>query len=224
MPDFSVARRRMIEEQLIGRGIRDPRVLDAMAAVPRERFVDASLWPRAYGDHALPTIEGQTISQPWIVARMLELAELAPEHRVLEIGTGSGYQTALLARLADRAYSIERVASLLRAARARLDALGVVNAVLRHGDGSLGWREFAPYARVLVTAAAPRVPRALLEQLDERGVLVIPVGGPRLQYLEVWRRTGSHRWEHVRHSECRFVPLLGRDAWPEGEDPPEAPQ
>jgi protein-L-isoaspartate(D-aspartate) O-methyltransferase len=224
MPDFSVARRRMIEEQLIGRGIRDPRVLDAMAAVPRERFVDASLWPRAYGDHALPTVEGQTISQPWIVARMLELAELAHDHRVLEIGTGSGYQTALLARLVERVYSVERVVSLLRSARLRLDQLGIANALLRHGDGSLGWREFAPYARVLVTAAAPRVPRALLEQLDERGVLVIPVGGPRLQYLEVWKRTGSHRWDHVRHSECRFVPLVGRDAWPEGEDPPEAPQ
>jgi protein-L-isoaspartate(D-aspartate) O-methyltransferase len=224
MPDFSVARRRMIEEQLLGRGIRDPRVLDAMASVPRERFVDASLWPRAYGDHALPTVEGQTISQPWIVARMLELAELASEHRVLEIGTGSGYQTALLARLVDRVYSVERVPTLLRAARARLDQLGVPNALLRHGDGSLGWQAYAPYARVLVTAAAPRVPRALLDQLDERGVVVIPVGGPRLQYLEVWRRTGSHRWDHVRHSECRFVPLVGRDAWPEGEDPPEAPQ
>ncbi|TMQ71977.1 MAG: protein-L-isoaspartate(D-aspartate) O-methyltransferase [Candidatus Eisenbacteria bacterium] len=222
-PDFSVARRRMIEEQLIARGIRDQRVLEAMAAVPRDRFVDASLWPRAYGDHALPTIEGQTISQPWIVARMLELAELDPAQRVLEVGTGSGYQTALLARLTERVFSVERVASLLRAARARLDELGISNVALRHGDGSLGWQEFSPYARVVVTAAAPRVPRALLDQLDERGVLVIPVGGPRLQHLEVWRRAANGRWEHVRHSECRFVPLVGRDAWPEGENPPEAP-
>ncbi len=222
-PDFSVARRRMIEEQLRARDIRDPRVLEAMAGVPRDRFVDASLWPRAYGDHALPTIEGQTISQPWIVARMLELAELGPDQRVLEIGTGSGYQTALLARLAERVFSVERVASLLRAARARLDQLGVANVALRHGDGSLGWQAFAPYARVVVTAAAPRVPRALLDQLDERGVLVIPVGGPRLQHLEVWRRAAHGQWEHARHSECRFVPLVGRDAWPEGKDPPEAP-
>ena len=213
----------MIEEQLVGRGIENPRVLEAMAAVPRERFVDASLWPRAYGDHALPTVDGQTISQPWIVARMLELAELAAPHRVLEIGTGSGYQTALLARLVERVFSVERVASLLRAARVRLDQLGIANVALRHGDGSLGWQAFAPYARVLVTAAAPRVPRALLDQLEERGVLVIPVGGPRLQYLEVWRRAANGQWEHVRHSECRFVPLVGRDAWPEGENPPEAP-
>jgi len=213
----------MIDEQLVERGIRDARVLEAMAAVPRERFVDASLWPRAYGDHALPTVEGQTISQPWIVARMLELADLAPEQRVLEIGTGSGYQTALLARLTERVFSVERVASLLRAARARLDQLGIANVALRHGDGSLGWQEFAPYARVLVTAAAPRVPRALLDQLDERGVLVIPVGGPRLQHLEVWRRSAGGAWRHVRHIECRFVPLVGRDAWPEGEDPRGAP-
>jgi len=120
-------------------------------------------------------------------------------------------------------FSVERVPSLLRSARARLDQLGFTNVALRHGDGSLGWQEYAPYARVLVSAAAPRVPRALLDQLDERGVLVIPVGGPRLQYLEVWRRAASNRWEHVRHSECRFVPLVGRDAWPEGEDPREAP-
>src|SRR5439155_23490980 len=152
-PDFPVARRRMIEEQLIARGIRDQRVVEAMAAVPRDRFVDASLWPRAYGDHALPTIEGQTISQPWIVARMLELAELDPAQRVLEVGTGSGYQTALLARLTERVFSVERVASLLRAARARLDELGISNVALRHADGSLGWQEFSPYSRVVVTAA-----------------------------------------------------------------------
>ena len=217
--ELAVARRRMVDEQLARRGIRDARVLAAMAAVPRHRFLDPSLWPRAYGDHALPTVEGQTISQPYIVARMLELAELEPRHRVLEVGTGSGYQTALLARLASRVFSVERVPDLLRAAQARLDQLGVRGVVLRHGDGTLGWQEFAPYARVLVAAAAPRVPDALRAQLEERGVLVIPVGGAQLQHLEVWRRLPGDHWSHTRHGECRFVPLVGRDAWQETPRP-----
>lgn len=212
---FEVARRRMVEDQLAARGIRDRRVLDAMGQVPRHDFVDAALLARAYGDHALPTAEGQTISQPWIVARMLELLAIEPGHRVLEVGTGSGYQTALVARLAGRVFSIERVASLSRAAQARLDRMGVRNVALRHGDGSLGWQEFAPYARVLVSAAAPRVPEALRAQLDDDGILVIPVGGPQLQHLEVWRREPGDRWRHARFGECRFVPLLGRDAWRE---------
>ena len=211
--DFTVARRRMVEEQLLDRGIRNPAVLSAMAEIPRHLFVDQSLWPRAYGDHALPTLEGQTISQPYIVARMLELAELAPDQRVLEIGTGSGYQTALLARLVEWVYSVERVGSLLQVARDRFQRLGISNVTAHEGDGTLGWQEHAPYARVLAAAAAPRVPRALLEQLGERGVLVIPVGGPRLQHLEVWRRTGSQRWGRSRHGECRFVPLVGHHGW-----------
>ena len=219
--DFAIARRRMIQEQLLDRGIRDPAVLRAMAEVPRHRFVDPSFWGRAYGDHALPTVEGQTISQPYMVARMLELAELRPEHRVLEIGTGSGYQTALLARLVAGVFSVERNVSLSRVARGRLDAMGFVQVTLRHGDGSLGWPEFAPYARVLVTAAAPRVPQALFDQLDRRGVLVIPVGGPRHQWLEVWRRGDGDQWSHTRQGECRFVPLVGRDAWQEPPDPRE---
>jgi protein-L-isoaspartate(D-aspartate) O-methyltransferase len=210
---FAPERRRMVEEQLVDRGIQDPRVLGVMDWAPRHLFVESALESRAYGDHALPTAEGQTISQPWIVARMLELARLEPGHRVLEIGTGSGYQTLLLSRLAERVFSVERVASLLRVARARLDALGVTNVALRHGDGSLGWQEFAPYDRVLVAAAAPRVPDALREQLGERGVLVIPVGSSQLQHLEVWSRAPDGAWEHQRHGECRFVPLLGRDAW-----------
>ena len=210
---YATARRRMVEEQLVDRGIRDPRVLEAMATVRRDLFVDGAFVGRAYGDHALPTAEGQTISQPWIVARMLELAKLEPHHRVLEIGTGSGYQTALLARLVDRVFTVERVASLLRVATGRLDAMGIRNVASRHGDGSLGWPEFGPYARVLVTAAAPRVPDALRAQLEEQGLLVIPVGGPSVQHLEVWQRLPGNRWSHQRHGECRFVPLLGRDAW-----------
>jgi len=212
---YATARRRMVEEQLLGRGIRDPRVLEAMGAMPRHRFVDGAFLGRAYGDHALPTAEGQTISQPWIVARMLELAQLEPHHRVLEIGTGSGYQTALLGRLVEKVFTVERVASLLRAAQARLDAMGVRNVAYRHGDGSLGWQEYGPYARVLVTAAAPRVPDALRAQLEDQGLLVIPVGGPQSQHLEVWQKLPGERWTHRRYGECRFVPLLGRDAWQE---------
>jgi protein-L-isoaspartate(D-aspartate) O-methyltransferase len=218
---YALARRRMVEEQLYERGIRDPRVLDAMAEVPRHRFVDPALAARAYGDHALPTAEGQTISQPWIVARMLELANLSLDQRVLEIGTGSGYQTALLARLVERVFSVERVASLLRVARQRLDTLGASNVALRHGDGSLGWQEFAPYARVLVAAAAPRVPDALRDQLGERGLLVIPVGGSQSQVLETWRRVSGDQWERHRHGECRFVPLVGRDAWRDEDETAE---
>ena len=183
---YSAARRRMVQEQLVGRGIRDPRVLEAMGACPRHVFVDGALITRAYGDHALPTAEGQTISQPYIVARMLELADLEAGHRVLEIGTGSGYQTLLLTRLCARVFSVERVPSLLRAARTRLDAHGAANALLRHADGSLGWQEFAPYDRVVVTAAAPHVPEALRAQTGEQGQLVIPVGGSESQHLVVW--------------------------------------
>jgi len=216
---FAAERARMVEEQIRSRGVWDPRVLDAMREVPRHLFLPPDLWPDAYGDWALPTDCGQTISQPYIVARMLELAEIEPGQRVLEIGTGTGYQTALLARLAGRVYSIERVPQLLEAARERLEGLGIANASLKAGDGTLGWREFAPYDRVVVAAAAPRVPEALKEQLGERGVLVIPVGGTATQHLEVWRRSAAGEWAARRHGECRFVPLLGRDAWREERGP-----
>ncbi len=210
---YATARRRMVEDQLVARGIRDPRVLSAMANVPRHAFVDPAFVSRAYGDHALPTGQGQTISQPYIVARMLELAQLQPDQRVLEIGTGSGYQTLLLSQLVERVFSVERVASLLRDAQKRLTEFGATNVALRHGDGSLGWQEFAPYARVLVAAAAPRVPDALRVQLGERGFLVIPVGSAELQQLEVWTRSTGGDWQSRQFGECRFVPLVGRDAW-----------
>ncbi len=213
---WAAARRRMVDEQLRARGILDPRVLAAMDAVPRHLFVSPGFEDRAYGDFALPVAEGQTISQPWIVARMLELARVPDGGRVLEVGTGTGYQTALLAAIAGEVASVERLAPLLDAARERLALLGVTNVRLRLGDGTLGWQEFAPYASVLAAAAAPHVPEALLHQLDEGGLLVIPVGGARLQRLEVWRRHG-HRFPHERHDECRFVPLIGQDAW--REDP-----
>jgi protein-L-isoaspartate(D-aspartate) O-methyltransferase len=211
----------MVDEQLRARGVRDPRVLAVMGEVPRHRFVSAELRERAYGDWALPSLAGQTISQPYMVARMLELLEVAATHRVLEVGTGTGYQTLLLSRLAFEVFSVERLESLLEAARARLAVLGATNVRLLAGDGSLGWSEFAPYDRVLVAAAAPRVPRALRGQLGERGLLVIPVGGPQFQHLEAWRRLPGGRWERRRHGECRFVPLVGRDAWRDEHQPPE---
>jgi protein-L-isoaspartate(D-aspartate) O-methyltransferase len=216
---FAAERARMVEEQIRARGVRDPRVLALMRELPRHLFLPAELWPDAYGDWALPTEYGQTISQPYIVARMLELAELEPGQRVLEVGTGSGYQTALLARLVREVYSIERIRGLLAGARTRLAALGASNVRLCEGDGTLGWQEFAPYDRVLVAAAAPRVPEALKAQLGERGVLVIPLGGTTSQRLEVWRRSPAGEWEWRRHGECRFVPLLGRDAWREERGP-----
>jgi protein-L-isoaspartate(D-aspartate) O-methyltransferase len=211
----------MVEEQIRARGVRDPRVLAVMGELPRHKFVAPELRDRAYGDYALPSLAGQTISQPYIVARMLELLEIAAPHRVLEIGTGTGYQTLLLARLAAEVFSVERVAGLLEVARERLAGLGATNVRLKSGDGSLGWPEFAPYDRVLVAAAAPRVPEALREQLGERGLLVIPVGGQQFQHLESWRRLPGDRWERRRHGECRFVPLVGLDAWREEQHPTE---
>ena len=219
-PDaFAAERGRMVEEQIRARGVRDPRVLAAMRELPRHLFLPRALWSEAYGDWALPITCGQTISQPYIVARMLELAELEPHHRVLEIGTGSGYQTALLARLVREVCSVERIHGLLEEARGRLAALDITDVRLLGADGTLGWREFAPYDRVVVAAAAPRVPEALRQQLGGGGVLVIPVGGAAIQRLEVWRRSLAGDWQHSRHGECRFVPLIGHDAWREERDP-----
>lgn len=219
-PDaFAAERDRMVEGQIHARGVRDPRVLAAMRELPRHLFVSRELWSEAYGDWPLPTACGQTISQPYIVARMLELAELEPDHRVLEIGTGSGYQTALLARLVREICSVERIHGLLEEARGRLTAQDATRVRLLEADGTLGWREFAPYDRVLVAAAAPRVPEALKDQLGDRGVIVIPVGGAAIQRLEVWRRTPVGGWQCSRHGECRFVPLLGHDAWREERHP-----
>jgi protein-L-isoaspartate(D-aspartate) O-methyltransferase len=206
----------MVESQIRARGVRDERVLAAMRELPRHLFVPPGLRDDAYGDWALPVEHGQTISQPYMVARMLELAGLAPGHRVLEVGTGTGYQTALLAVLVAEVYSVERIHDLLESARTRLAARGIRNVTLREGDGTLGWQAFAPYDRVLVAAAAPRVPEALKRQLGERGVLVIPVGGAGIQRLEVWRRTSGDAWESKRYGECRFVPLVGEDGWGEG--------
>ena len=208
-------RRRMVDDQIRARGIRDPGVLAAMEQVPRERFVSSQEAPSAFSDRALPIACGQTISQPYMVASMTAALELQPEHRVLEVGTGSGYQTAILARLARNVYTIERVEPLLTSARSLLASLGVNNVSYRVGDGSLGWPDEAPFDRIIVTAAAPDVPRPLVDQLVDQGLLVIPVGPEGEQTLIVVERIGAKTRE-TPHFACRFVKLIGREAWPDG--------
>lgn len=200
-------RTRLVGE-LQAKGIRDLAVLRAVSQVPRHLFVPASVRHRAYEDSALPIGGGQTISQPWVQARYLEVLQLSGRERVLEVGTGSGYQTALLSLLADTVFSVERIASLATEARAALAAAGLSNVTVVVGDGTLGWRPFAPYDAILVAAASPKVPTPLLEQLAPGGRLVIPVGDRDVQELQLHRREG----ESIRATtlgDVRFVPLLG---------------
>ena len=205
----------MVEEQLIRRGISDPRVIEAFRKVPRHLFVPEKFREEAYNDYPLPIGEGQTISQPYMVAIMLEKAELEPHHRVLEIGTGSGYQTALLAEIAGEVYSIERVPELAGRAREILERLGYRNIKIKVGDGTLGWEEYAPYDRIIVTAAAPSIPPSLKRQLSpEGGKLVIPVGSRYSQILTIVTRWGD-RFEVEEDSPCVFVPLIGKEGWEE---------
>ena len=179
----------MIREQILARGIGDERVLAAMRTVPRERFVPAEQQASAYDDGALAIAHHQTISQPFIVAYMTNALHIAPHHKVLEIGTGSGYQTAILAHLTEHLHTVERIEALATAARDRLTALGITHPHLHIGDGSLGWPEDAPYDRMIVTAAAPTVPATLIDQLADDGQLIIPVGEPDHQRLvSVWKR------------------------------------
>ncbi|MSP60480.1 MAG: protein-L-isoaspartate(D-aspartate) O-methyltransferase [Myxococcales bacterium] len=206
------ARQRMVDEQLRGRGIRDLRVLAAMARLPRERFVDEARRERAYDDTPLPIGLGQTISQPWIVARMLELAALSGSERVLDVGAGSGYQTALLSDLAREVYAIERLPDLARAAAARLEALGCRNVAVATFDGTYGWREHAQFDAILVAAGAPSIPALLIDQLAEGGRLVIPVGPRELQRLARITRAGE-RFTVAWDSGCTFVDLVGRFGW-----------
>jgi len=210
--ELSSSRQEMVIAQLEERGIKNRPVLDAMGRVPRHRFVDAALKSRAYGDHALPIGAGQTISQPYMVALMTQSLELGGDERILEIGTGSGYQTAVLAEFTPRLFSIERHADLARAAAATLKDLGYSNVILKVGDGTIGWPEHVPYDRILVTAGAPSVPSALFEQLAEGGILVIPVGDRESQRLEVIvKKHGLARTRQL--VECAFVPLQGKQGW-----------
>jgi protein-L-isoaspartate(D-aspartate) O-methyltransferase len=205
-------RRDMVEAQLASRGIHDQRVLHAMARVPRDEFVPGEYKSLAYADHPIPIAEGQTISQPFIVAVSLEALALKGAESVLEIGTGSGYQTALLAVLARVVYSIERHAILAQTAEVTLSKLGFANVKIIVGDGSHGLREFAPYDAILVSAAAPSIPRSLLDQLAEPGTMVIPVGPPQAQELQVVRKQdGELVLEAIEG--CRFVPLIGDEGY-----------
>jgi protein-L-isoaspartate(D-aspartate) O-methyltransferase len=204
----------MVEEQLAGRGITDARVLDAMRRVPRHRFVEEALRDRAYGDHPLPIGEGQTISQPYMVAAMTQLLRLTGREKVLEIGTGSGYQTAILAELARRVCSIERLPTLATRARRTLEVLGYTNAVVRTGDGTYGWPDEAPFDRILVTAAAPSVPAPLFQQLTEGGRMVVPVGQTQSQTLTVVDKVDG-RMRTSADCGCVFVKLVGKYGWEE---------
>ncbi len=212
-PDFREARLEMLE-LLADRGICSPRVLNAMARVRRERFVPEGARHLAYADRALPIACDQTISQPYIVALMTEALQLSGDERVLEIGTGSGYQAAVLAELAAEVVTVERHAALSEAARAVLDELGYTNVRCIVGDGTQGWAEGAPYDRILVAAAAAQIPPALEEQLAERGTLVIPIGPADSQVLEAYHKIGR-RLHAEPLSGCRFVPLVGA----QGNDP-----
>ena len=210
---FEEARQRMVDTQLRLRGITDERVLAAFAKVPRHHFVPADFRAEAYADHPLPIGGGQTISQPFIVALMLQALRLQGHERVLEIGSGSGYQTALLAELALEVFSIERLPELLRDVRERLRALGTANVHLTAGNGSLGWPEHAPYEGILVSASAPEVPEPLVAMLAEGGRLVLPIGPQEGQMLvEITKRGGRLLQREL--AGCVFVPLIGRHGWP----------
>jgi len=204
--DFAAERERMVETQIRARGVQDERVLQAMLKVPRHSFVPPNVRSYAHGDEPLPIGEGQTISQPYIVAYMTEALELCGDERVLEIGTGSGYQTAVLAELAEEVYTIEIVSSLSQQAQETLRQLGYQNVFFRVGDGSLGWREFAPYDALIVTAAPRSVPKALEEQLKISGKMIIPVGIEYQELVLVERKKKG--FSRKKLLPVRFVPLV----------------
>jgi protein-L-isoaspartate(D-aspartate) O-methyltransferase len=212
---YTAVRRRMVDTQIAVRGVSDLRVLEAMRKVPRHCFIPAHLWDQAYGDYPLPIGEDQTISQPYIVALMTELLELKSTDKVLEVGTGSGYQAAILAELAAQVCTIDRMASLLAQAERVLKSLGYTNIRTRVGDGTLGWPEEMPFEAIIVTAGAPQVPRPLTEQLALGGRLVIPVGDRWSQTLTCVRKT-KEGLKLEYHGGCRFVRLIGAYGWEEG--------
>jgi protein-L-isoaspartate(D-aspartate) O-methyltransferase len=202
----------MVEEQLIPRGIHDQATLEAMATVPRHLFVEDAMQARAYGDHPLPIGSGQTISQPYIVALMTQVLQLQGHERVLEIGTGSGYQAAVLSRICERVYTIERIDSLLGRARKIFDRLHYHNIVSRIDDGTIGWPDEAPFDAILVTAGGPKVPEPLVEQLGDPGRLVIPVGDQQVQELQLITKENGEISTRIIE-QVRFVNLIGTHGW-----------
>ena len=207
------AREKMVQEQVAGRGVKDARVAEAMRKVPRDFFVESALASRAYDDGPLPIGDKQTISQPYMVGLMTEALELKGEEKVLEVGTGSGYQTAVLGLLAAQVFSIEKIRPLSVRARAVLDELHYYNVALHVGDGTIGWSDHAPYDGIIVTAGSPpNVPKPLLDQLAVGGRLVIPVGDEESQVLKRIRRTGTG-FQEENLGECRFVKLWGKYGW-----------
>lgn len=213
--DYAIPRRQMLEDLQRRYGVSDSSVLEAMGAVPRHLFVRKHLRSQAYGDFALPSEGSQTISQPYIVAKMTELLALAKSHSVLEIGTGTGYQTAILARLAGRVYSLERVGTLAQQAIARMRELGIQNVKIQDFDGTVGWSAMAPFDRILVTAGAPVAPKPLLEQLKAGGLLVLPEGDRERQRLVTYRKLRGGGYKREEGEAVAFVPLVGRHGWKE---------
>lgn len=211
--NFDIARRRMIESQILGRGITDRRVIEAMQKIPRHIFVEEAMSAQAYSDSSLPIGDRQTISQPYIVALMTQLLQLSGTEKVLEIGTGSGYQAAVLASLANRVYTIERLRPLALRARKALDSLGLLNVNLKIDDGSEGWLSEAPFDAILVTAGAPDIPEPLIEQLTAGGRLVIPIGTQYDQVMVKIVKGEDGSITRENSVDCRFVKLLGRCGW-----------
>lgn len=211
---YEIERNRMVDEQLIPRGISDPRVLEAFRKVPRHKFVSKMLLGEAYADYPLPIGEGQTISQPYMVALMTQSLKLKGGESVLEVGTGSGYQTAILAELAKKVFTVERFKPLAGQARETLAALGCKNSEIKVGDGSVGWKERGPYDAILVTAGAPEIPYSLVQQLADNGRLVIPVGDAYSQVLTVVEKA-KDKTISTEVCGCVFVPLIGEEGWKE---------
>lgn len=209
---FSTVRERMVQEQLLHRNITDPSILQAMSEVPRHLFVDDAMQAKAYGDHPLPIAGDQTISQPYIVAAMTQVLQLQGTEKVLEIGTGSGYQAAVLSRLCEKVYTLERINTLLAGARKVFSQLRYYNILARLDDGTLGWSEHAPYDAIIVTAAGPEIPEPLVDQLADPGRMVIPVGERDVQELQyLTKKDGEVTVE--RMEDVRFVSLIGEHGW-----------